>query len=92
MNQIDLNEISWYTRNYHPLFHTEIYRNKQTLMYALLNFIFDQLVSFIKSNFYVTEKHDGHNQLFYYSKPIWFLITQLGTLQMEQENLVSVKK
>lgn len=74
MTQLDLKEIKWYKRNFHPLFASEIQNNKQRLVYSLLNFVFDQLISLIKLNFYVTEKHDGHNQLFYYSKPIWFLI------------------
>lgn len=30
-------------------------------MISLLAFIFDQLMILIKANFYVTEKHDGHN-------------------------------
>jgi len=46
----------------------------------MLKFIYFEFVQLIKANFYVTEKHDGFNKLFYYPKKVWFLITQMGTL------------
>lgn len=45
----------------------------------------------IKANFYVTEKHDGNNRLFYYPKSVWFLIVDFGKLQMKIQNLTEVK-
>jgi len=56
------------------MFLREINAVRKELIARLLHFVFSQMCTFIKANFYVTEKHDGHNQLFYYSKSVWYLI------------------
>lgn len=43
----------------------------------MLTWMFNKFViEFIRMNFYVTEKHNEHNRLFFYSKPVWYLITR----------------
>ena len=57
----------------------------------MLYFIFSNFILLLKANFYITEKHDGNNQLFYYPKSIWYLIIEYGKLQMKIQNLTEIK-
>ncbi len=80
LNRMDLKEVPWFKRKFNPLFSSNFFEQKKNLIISLLAFIFDQFLMLIKANFYVTDKQEGHNQLFYYPKSVWFLTTQLGTL------------
>lgn len=67
-------DLKWYARKFNPIFRKDINGNRKAIIAYILHFLFNQLIDFIRANFYVTEKHDGHNTLFFYSKSIWFLI------------------
>ena len=84
---IKTKNLKWYKREYHPLFIKEIRAKRKNIVVSMLIFFFEQIILLIKCNFYVTEKHNKHNKLFYYPMSVWFLISQLGTLQMEIQNL-----
>lgn len=90
--KMDVKKFSWFERDFNPLFSKNIYCEKRDLLAKILIFVFDLMLSLIKSSFYVTEKHNEHNKLFFYSKPVWFLISQFGTLQLEIENLRRIPK
>lgn len=57
-------------------------------MYFFFNKI---VVELIRANFYATEKHNEHNKLFFYSKPVWYLITQTSMVNLENLNIEKVK-
>ena len=86
-DELNMGEIRWFKRGFNPLFLKEIHSSRKNIIIRILLFIFEEFVLLIKANFYVTEKHDGYNKLFYYPKNVWFLITKMGTLQMEIQNL-----
>lgn len=79
--------IKWFKREFHPLFIKEIRAKRKNIIVLILIYFFEQIILLIKCNFYVTEKHNRHNKLFYYPMSVWYLISQLGTLQMEVQNL-----
>ena len=41
INEIDLNDLEWFKRQYNPLFVNEILKNKKALYFSLMNFVFD---------------------------------------------------
>jgi len=89
-NKFDVKGITWFERCFNPLFEKEIRASKLNLITKLLYFTFTSIIYLIKANFFITEKHNEHNKLFFYSKSVWLLITQFGTLQLELENLRKV--
>lgn len=89
-NKFDVKGITWFQRGFNPLFEKEIRTSKLNLITKLLYFTFTSIIYLIKANFFITEKHNEHNKLFFYSKSVWLLITRFGTLQLELENLRKV--
>jgi hypothetical protein len=89
-NKLNIKSINWFQREFNPLFEKEIRVSKISLISKLLYFTFTSIIHLIKANFFVTEKHNEHNKLFFYSKSVWMLITQFGTLQLELDNLRKV--
>lgn len=64
---------------------------RQLFYYMFNNFA----IQLIRANFYVTEKHHEHNKLFFYCKPVWYMLVNLSminlaTLNLEKLNLVEL--
>lgn len=91
-DNLDKKSITWFKRKYNPNFQGQCMTHKKRQIIYVLSYIFNQIVQFIKANFFVTEKHNEHNQLFFYSKPVWHLVTQLGIMQLELDNLEKVQE
>lgn len=62
--------------------------NKRQFLYFFFNKI---VVELVRANFYATEKHNEHNKLFFYCKPVWYLITQTSMLNLETLNIEKIK-
>lgn len=82
----------WFKRKFDQLHKKEILGSKLNISAKILKFVFQTLTYLIKANFYVTEKHNQHNKLFYYSKSVWLLMAQFGTLQLELTNLKKIEE
>lgn len=44
-------------------------------------------IQLIRANFYVTEKHHEHNKLFFYCKPVWYMLVRLSMINLAAMNL-----
>lgn len=91
LQELKFNKFEWYKRKYNKYFKGDIHKEKNSILIRLIYFFFTSALELIKANFYITEKHNEHNKLFYYAKPVWYLISQYGSLQMEIENLTRIK-
>lgn len=90
--KMDISKLTWFDRDFLVSFAKQIHCEKRDLLVKALVFVFDLMLSLVKSSFYVTEKHNEHNKIFFYSKSVWFLISQFGTLQLQIENLRCVSR
>ena len=91
LQELKFNKLDWYMRKFNKFFKADIHKERNTILTRLIYFYFNCALDLIKANFYATEKHSEHNKLFYYAKPVWYLISQYGTLQMEIENLSRIR-
>lgn len=74
-------------KKYNPIF-TDKYQMTASILKKIFNFIYnDFILTFIRCNFYVTEKHKEGGKLFYFTKPVWHLIQKISILEMQQQNL-----
>lgn len=92
LQELKYNKLDWYMRKFNKYFKADIHKERNTILARLIYFYFNCALELTKANFYVTEKHNEHNKLFYYAKPVWYLISQFGTLQMEIENLSRIRE
>lgn len=61
-------------------------------MRQFLYFFFNKIVvELIRANYYATEKHNEHNKLFFYCKPVWYLITQTSMVNLETLNIEKIR-
>lgn len=61
--------------------------NKEYVRQFLYYFMNSFVIGLIRCNFYVTEKHHEHNKLFFYSKPVWYMITNLSMINIATMNM-----
>jgi telomerase reverse transcriptase len=89
MKTIKFTEIPWLNaRKYHKRHFGSIVADGKLVIRELLTWLFNKFViEVIRMNFYVTEKHQEHNRLFFYSKPVWYLITRCSMANLENMNL-----
>lgn len=90
-NRMDTRHFDWFRRKFTQQHLKEVHGSRVNLFAKILRFIFETMLSLIKSTFYVTERHNEHNQLFYYSKSVWLLLSQFAQMHLELENLVKVE-
>ena len=85
---MDFREISWLKRKVTRRNKGSIIAENNEYLRQLFYYLFNNFsIQLIRANFYVTEKHHEHNKLFFYSKPVWFMIVNLSMINLENLNL-----
>ena len=88
MGKIKFDEILWLTRKItRKNKATVVSKNKEYVRQFLYYFMNTFVIGLIRANFYVTEKHHEHNKLFFYSKPVWYMITNLSMINIATMNM-----
>lgn len=88
IGKLKFKEIKWLKRKITTKNKGTIFsENKEYLRQFLYYFMNHYVIQLIRANFYVTEKHHEHNKLFFYSKPVWYMITNLSMLNIATLNL-----
>lgn len=87
IDDLDLFRLGFYKRKFNKFYARQIRYEKVLLLRSVLKFVFEDLVmNLLKFNFYITEKHSTHNQLFFYPKAIWYLISSIGLFELCLQN------
>ena len=93
IDDLDLFNLAFYKRKFNNFYSRQIRYEKVLLLRPVLKFIFEELVmNLLKFNFYITEKHSTHNQLFYYPKAVWYLISSIGVFELCMQNCSRLPK
>jgi hypothetical protein len=87
IDDLDMFQLNFYKRTFNKFYSRQIRYEKVLLIRPILKFIFDDLImNLLKFNFYITEKHSTHNQLFFYPKDVWYLISSIGMFELCMQN------
>lgn len=87
IDDLDLFQLGFYKRKFNKFYSRQIRYEKVLLLRSVLKFLFEDLVmALLKFNFYITEKHSTHNQLFFYPKAVWYLISSIGLFELCLQN------
>lgn len=85
LTQINVFQIEWLKDSYNPKFKKHIIGRRRKIIGKFICFLFNSLiVPILKYNFYITEQHKEANKIFYYRKPLWFLISTLALASFSQ--------
>lgn len=88
IKQMDFKEVKWLKRKITRKNKGSIICENNEYMRQLLYYLFNMFaIQLIRANFYVTEKHHEHNKLFFYSKPVWYMLVRLSMINLASLNL-----
>lgn len=88
IRDLKFKDITWLRRKRHKKNTGSIFAENYEYIRQLLYYIFNNLtLQLVRANFYVTEKHHSQYKLFFYSKPVWFMITDLSMINLSTLNL-----
>lgn len=90
--RLRFDSISWLAKANHQKEKPSIIAENGLLLRQFLYFFFNKIViELVRANFYATEKHNEHNKIFFYCKPVWYLITQTSMVNLETLNIEKIK-
>ena len=90
--KLSFDSIPWLAKVRHSREKPAVIAENNLLLRQVLYFFFNKIViELIRANFYASEKHNEHNKIFFYCKPVWYLITQTSMVNLETLNIEKIK-